>query len=52
LISTPLQKEPVLGSRKLDLFKMYRLVIEAGGCEKVSYRKKNDRLNDSYYFSV
>ncbi|KAI9591856.1 hypothetical protein BDF19DRAFT_453695 [Syncephalis fuscata] len=39
VLGTSLQREPVLGSRKLDMFKIYRLVIEAGGCEKVSQER-------------
>ncbi|RKP04947.1 hypothetical protein THASP1DRAFT_33231 [Thamnocephalis sphaerospora] len=47
-LGTPLQKEPVLGSRKLDMFKIYRLVIEAGGCEKVSQERGWRRIAQSF----
>lgn len=32
---TVLQTEPVLGGKRLDLLKIYKTVIEAGGYEKV-----------------
>lgn len=34
-IRTTLQAEPVLGGKKLDLLKIYKTVMEAGGYEKV-----------------
>jgi hypothetical protein len=33
---TILNREPVLGSQRLDLLKVYKLVTAHGGCEKVS----------------
>ncbi|RUS18585.1 ARID DNA-binding domain-containing protein [Endogone sp. FLAS-F59071] len=33
---TNMQAEPVLGGKKLDLLKIYKTVIAAGGYEKVS----------------
>jgi hypothetical protein len=35
LYRTVLQTEPVLGGKRLDLLKIYKTVIEAGGYEKV-----------------
>jgi hypothetical protein len=35
-IRTLLQPEPVLGGKRLDLLRIYKIVLEAGGYEKVS----------------
>lgn len=44
---TVLQTEPVLGGKRLDLLKIYKTVIEAGGYEKV-----NNNYNDSPLFKL
>lgn len=35
LCRTVLQTEPVLGGKRLDLLKIYKTVLEAGGYEQV-----------------
>jgi hypothetical protein len=40
IISTALQAEPVLGGKKLDLLRIYKTVLEAGGYEKVRKIKR------------
>lgn len=50
---TVLQAEPVLGGKKLDLLRIYKTVMEAGGYEKVKLtniqKEKNmiDLMRDS-----
>ena len=34
---TPINKPPVLGYKDLNLFKLFRLVFQLGGCHKVSH---------------
>ncbi|RHZ47149.1 hypothetical protein Glove_590g40 [Diversispora epigaea] len=47
---TPLQKEPVLGSKKLDLYRIYKMVIENGGCEKICLEKSWKKICEPFNF--
>ncbi|CAG8797439.1 7306_t:CDS:2 [Gigaspora margarita] len=47
---TPLQKEPVLGSKKLDLYKIYNMVISHGGCEKICLEKSWKKICEPFNF--
>ncbi|CAG8682552.1 15901_t:CDS:2 [Funneliformis caledonium] len=47
---TTLQKEPVLGSKKLDLYKIYRMVIANGGCEKICSEKAWKKICEPFNF--
>ncbi|CAG8452200.1 8073_t:CDS:2 [Acaulospora morrowiae] len=47
---TPLQKEPVLGSKKLDLYRIYNMVIENGGCEKICLEKSWKKICEPFNF--
>lgn len=35
-LGTPINKPPVLGYKDLNLFKLFRLVYQQGGCDNVS----------------
>lgn len=39
LTGTPITRPPVLGNQDLDLFKLYKIVQEHGGMEKVGSHK-------------
>ncbi|KAL1914660.1 uncharacterized protein VTP21DRAFT_8071 [Calcarisporiella thermophila] len=43
-------REPVLGSKKLDLLMMYRLVLEQGGYETVTREKLWRQIGDPFKF--
>ncbi|PKY43897.1 hypothetical protein RhiirA4_341432 [Rhizophagus irregularis] len=47
---TTLQREPVLGSKKLDLYKIYRMVIANGGCEKICAEKAWKKICEPFNF--
>ncbi|RIA93076.1 hypothetical protein C1645_763405 [Glomus cerebriforme] len=47
---TTLQREPVLGSKKLDLYKIYRMVIAHGGCEKICAEKAWKKICEPFNF--
>src|SRR5205809_844758 len=49
-ISTILQREPVLSSKKLDLYKIYRMVIANGGCEKICSEKAWKKICEPFSF--
>lgn len=36
VLGTPINKPPVLGYKDLNLFKLFRLVYQQGGCDNVS----------------
>ncbi|KAI8378016.1 uncharacterized protein BYT42DRAFT_614646 [Radiomyces spectabilis] len=47
---TFLQTEPVLGGKKLDLLKIYKTVIEAGGYDKVTQNRGWKQVGDPFNF--
>ncbi|KAI9274069.1 hypothetical protein EDC94DRAFT_593711 [Helicostylum pulchrum] len=49
---TVLQTEPVLGGKRLDLLKIYKTVIEAGGYEKVTLNRGWKQVGDPFNFPV
>ncbi|CAG8568141.1 2618_t:CDS:2 [Ambispora gerdemannii] len=49
---TSLQREPVLGSKKLDLYRIYKMVCEAGGCQKVSEERGWKKITLPFNFPV
>lgn len=50
LLRTVLNREPVLGSQRLDLLKVYKLVTAHGGCEKVHNTKFSSYGNLDWRF--
>ncbi|KAG2237285.1 hypothetical protein BDF21DRAFT_377330 [Thamnidium elegans] len=49
---TVLQTEPVLGGKRLDLLKIYKTVIEAGGYEKVTLNRGWKQVGDPFNFPI
>ncbi|KAF9914390.1 Chromatin structure-remodeling complex protein rsc9 [Lobosporangium transversale] len=47
---TTLNREPVLGSQRLDLLKVYKLVTAHGGCEKVTAERGWKRITLPFNF--
>ncbi|CAJ0747774.1 21586_t:CDS:2 [Entrophospora sp. SA101] len=47
---TTFQKEPVLGSKKLDLYKIYQMVIAEGGCERICAEKSWKKICEPFNF--
>ncbi|KAF9359284.1 Chromatin structure-remodeling complex protein rsc9 [Mortierella sp. AD094] len=47
---TVLNREPVLGSQRLDLLKVYKLVTAHGGCEKVTAERGWKRITLPFNF--
>ncbi|CAJ0766098.1 10114_t:CDS:2 [Entrophospora sp. SA101] len=47
---TTFQKEPVLGSKKLDLYKIYQMVIAEGGCERICAEKSWKKICERFNF--
>ncbi|KAI8064152.1 hypothetical protein BC940DRAFT_306279 [Gongronella butleri] len=47
---TTLQAEPVLGGKKIDLYKLYCAVQQAGGFEIVTKKRSWKQLGDSFEF--
>ncbi|TPX33241.1 hypothetical protein SmJEL517_g03867 [Synchytrium microbalum] len=47
-IGTTFVKEPILGGKKIDLFKIYKATVEAGGHEKVSSQKGWKKIADLF----
>ncbi|KAI8985175.1 hypothetical protein BDB01DRAFT_789191 [Pilobolus umbonatus] len=47
---TVLQQEPILGGKKLDLLRIYKSVIEAGGYEKVTLNRGWKQVGDPFNF--
>ncbi|ORE07834.1 hypothetical protein BCV72DRAFT_100194 [Rhizopus microsporus var. microsporus] len=47
---TVLQAEPVLGGKKLDLLRIYKTVMEAGGYEKVTLNRGWKQVGDPFNF--
>ncbi|KAG1046072.1 hypothetical protein G6F43_011175 [Rhizopus delemar] len=47
---TILQAEPVLGGKKLDLLRIYKTVMEAGGYEKVTLNRGWKQVGDPFRF--
>jgi hypothetical protein len=50
LYRTTFQKEPVLGSKKLDLYKIYQMVVTEGGCEKICAEKSWKKICEPFNF--
>ncbi|KAG0183971.1 hypothetical protein DFQ28_000379, partial [Apophysomyces sp. BC1034] len=49
-ISTTLQAEPVLGGKRLDLLKIYKVVVAAGGFEQVTKNRGWKQVGDIFRF--
>lgn len=49
---TILQAEPVLGGKKLDLLRIYKTVMEAGGYEKVQIKEQTELFEFTIKFRV
>ncbi|KAI8141943.1 hypothetical protein BJV82DRAFT_616529 [Fennellomyces sp. T-0311] len=47
---TPFQPEPILGGKKLDLLRIYRTVMDAGGYEKVTQNRGWKQVGDPFDF--
>jgi hypothetical protein len=47
---TVLQAEPVLGGKRLDLLKIYKTVLEAGGYEQVTLHRGWKQVGDPFHF--
>ncbi|KAI8144081.1 hypothetical protein BJV82DRAFT_608252 [Fennellomyces sp. T-0311] len=47
---TTLQAEPILGGQKLDLLKIFKAVLEAGGFEQVTKKRSWKHIGDSFDF--
>ncbi|KAI9317127.1 ARID DNA-binding domain-containing protein [Dichotomocladium elegans] len=47
---TPFQPEPILGGQKLDLLKIYKTVISAGGYKKVTENRGWKQVGDPFDF--
>lgn len=47
---TVLQSEPILGGKKLDLLRIYKTVMEAGGYEKVTLNRGWKQVGDPFHF--
>ncbi|KAI8988262.1 hypothetical protein BDF20DRAFT_854728 [Mycotypha africana] len=48
--STTLQAEPVLGGKRLDLYKIYQSVVNAGGFEEVTKNRGWKQIGDIFKF--
>ncbi|KAI9246052.1 hypothetical protein BDA99DRAFT_268320 [Phascolomyces articulosus] len=47
---TPFQPEPILGGKKLDLLRIYKTVMDAGGYEKVTQNRGWKQVGDPFDF--
>ncbi|KAI7849798.1 hypothetical protein BDC45DRAFT_519638 [Circinella umbellata] len=47
---TTLQAEPILGGQKLDLFRIYKAVMDAGGFDQVTKKRSWKHIGDAFDF--
>lgn len=50
LNSTTLQAEPVLGGRRLDLYKIFQVVVNSGGFDEVTKNRGWKQVGDIFQF--
>lgn len=50
LFSTTLQAEPVLGGRRLDLYKIFQVVAASGGFDEVTKNRGWKQVGDIFQF--
>lgn len=50
LCSTTLQAEPVLGGRRLDLYKIFQVVVSSGGFDEVTKNRGWKQVGDIFQF--